>query len=145
MTTTAGSRTTAAHAMMRGALWPTLGAGVVASGVGAAVAGRTGLLGAALGTVLVTAVFTLALVVLGGARRVDPWLTLVLALALYVAQVAGLAITFVVLSQTGLLGDPFDRTALGVTVIVCTLVWSVAQVVASVRHREPLYDLGETS
>jgi len=54
--------------------------------------------------------------------------------------VSTLAVVVVVLSALGLLGDPLHRVALAVTIIVGALTWSAAEIVTSVRRRQPLFD-----
>ncbi|MFY0406303.1 hypothetical protein ACI6PP_04775 [Solicola sp. PLA-1-18] len=124
-------------------LVPTLVVSAVCVVVATLSAGASGLWGSLLGAGLVVVFFTVSLVVLGAARGVAPSLVLVLALSLYVGKVAALLLAFVALTQAGVLGDQLDRTSLGVTVIVATLAWTVGEIVASVKQREPLYDLGE--
>ncbi|MDO9377863.1 MAG: hypothetical protein Q7T56_03365 [Nocardioidaceae bacterium] len=124
-------------------LVPSVAVGAVCVVVATLTAGSSGLWGALLGAGLVVVFFTLSLVVLGAARGVAPSLVLVLALSLYVGKVAALLLAFVALTRAGVLGDQLDRTSLGVTVIAATLAWTVGEIVASVKQREPLYDLGE--
>lgn len=133
----------AAGSMLRVALLPSVAVSAVCVALGAWVAGQTGFWGSLLGAGLVLVFFSMSLVALGATTHLDPTLTLLIALALYTVKIIALAVAFVALNGAGLLGDPFDRTALGVTVIVSTLVWTVLEIVASVKHREPLYDLGE--
>ncbi|MBA2531267.1 MAG: hypothetical protein H0V23_04070, partial [Nocardioidaceae bacterium] len=56
-------------------------------------------------------------------------------------KVVALAVVFVVLGSQGWLDDPLHRGALGLTIIVSTLTWTLVQILAVVRHRQPLYDL----
>lgn len=145
MSTAQHSGNTAAGAMLQGALPPTLavsGAGVLISWL---VAGPTGMWGALLGAGLVVVSFSLSLVALGATRRLDPALTLLIALALYAAKVVALAVGLIAVAQAGLIGDPFHRTALAGAVIACTVTWTTFEIVASVKHREPLYDLGKSA
>lgn len=137
------ARDSAAGAMLRGAVLPSIAVSAVCVGVATWAVGESGLWGSLLGAGLVLVFFSMSLVALGATARLDPTLTLLIALALYTAKIIALAVAFVVLNGAGLMGDPFDRTALGVTVIVCTLVWTILEIVASVKHREPLYDLGD--
>jgi hypothetical protein len=52
---------------------------------------------------------------------------------------------FVALSASGLLGDQLHRASLAVTVIVCTVAWTVAEVRAAMGARIPTYVLNEES
>lgn len=146
MTTTAQhTGITAARAMVRVAMPPSLAVAAACALVGWLAVGPSGLWGAALGGGLVVVFFTLSLSVLALTRRLDPSLTLLVALGLYVAKVVALGAGLLVVAQTGLVGDPFHRTAVAASVIACTLTWTVAEIVASARHRQPLYDLGEAT
>lgn len=142
MTTTEKTfRGSAADAMLRAALLPSLAVCGVCIALFGRGAGAAGAWGAAFGSGLVIAFCGLTLIALGLGRRLDPAIVLLLALGLYLGKVIALGAALVVVDRAGLLGDPFDRTAVGVTVIAATLTWTVAEIVASVRHREPLYDL----
>lgn len=145
MTTATPFGDSTAAAMLRGGLVPTGLVAVVCIVISAFVAGSTGLWGAVLGAAMVIVFFTLSLVVLGAARRIDPMATLLIALALYAAKVIALGVALIVLNLADLVGDPFHRTALGVTIIACTLVWTVGEIVAATRRRELLYDLREAT
>jgi len=129
-------------AMLRGAALPSLVMSVACVVVATAARGTSGLWGSLLGAGLVYAFFGLSLVVLGATATVEPAIALLVALGLYTAKVIALALTFVLLQHLGLLGEPLHRGALALTVIVCTLAWTVLQIAGAVRHRQPLYDLG---
>lgn len=127
---------------LRALLVPTLAVGAVAAILTAVAWGTPGLGGALAGLVLVVAFFGLTHVVMHRTRRLAPELSLLVALALYTAKVTALAVTFVLLSGLGLLGDPLHRGALALTVITCTLTWTGAEVRAATTARIPTYDLG---
>jgi len=128
--------------MLRGAAVPSLLVSLGCVGVATATRGDTGLWGSLVGASLVYVFFGTSLLVLGATRTIEPVLALLVALGLYTAKVIALALAFVFLQGSGLLGEPLHRGALGLTVIVCTLAWTVFQIAAAVRHRQPLYDLG---
>jgi|SRR5699024_4296555 len=140
---TAQHRGATASGMLRTAVPTTSVVALGCIGGGWLLAGRTGLAGAALGAGLVMAFFTLSLVTFTAARRLDPAVTLLLAIGLYAAKVIALALGLIAVSQAGLIGDPFHQVSLAVTVITCTLSWTVAEIVAATRQRQPLYDLAE--
>ena len=145
MTTTEQAfRGSAADAMLRAALLPCAAVCAGCIALSAWLAGTSGLWGAALGAVLVFAFCTLTLVVLGLTRGIDPVAALLLALALYTVKVVALGVSLVIIGRTSLLEDPAGRTALGLTVIAATLTWTILELVASVKHRQLLYDLGES-
>ncbi|UYM05985.1 hypothetical protein [Solicola gregarius] len=145
MTTAKPLGDTTAGAMFRGAIVPSAVVAVISVVLSVLAAGTTGLWGSLLGVALVLTFFGLSLVVLGATRAADPLLVLMVALALYGAKVVGLFVAFILINAADLVDDPFDRTALGITVIVCTLTWTVGEIVGATRRREPLYDLGEAS
>lgn len=145
MTTARPLGETTAGAMLRGAAVPSVVVAVVAVAVSTAAAGSAGLWGSLLGVGLVAGFFGLSLYVLGVTRTADPLLVLLVALALYGAKVVALGVAFLALNLADLVGDPFHRGALGLTVIACTLSWTVGEIVGATRHREPLYDLGEAA
>ena len=143
-TTRAGSPGTPA-ARLKVLLVPTLVAGVVAVLLAGVTQGPTGLFGAVAGAGLVVVFFTATHLVLDRTGHLPPELTLLVALGLYTGKVVALALTFVLLSGSGLLGDPLHRAALALTVIVCTLAWTSAEVRAAMTARIPTYDLGGRS
>jgi hypothetical protein len=52
----------------------------------------------------------------------------------------GVIVVVVVLGAMDLLGDPFHRVSLALTVIAGALTWSAAEIVTTVRRRQPLFD-----
>lgn len=108
---------------------------------GALLAGSAAAYGALVGAGLALAVF------LGGALAVDavaarvPAASLLVALLTYTLEVVVMAVVFVGLSGSGLLGETLARGWLGAGVIVTTLVWLLAQVALSSRVRIQVYDL----
>ncbi|HEX2176935.1 MAG TPA: hypothetical protein VHG70_13585 [Nocardioidaceae bacterium] len=134
--------TDTAAAMLRAALVPTLVVGAGAAVVAGLVAGPLGVGGALVGAALVVVFFGLGLVVLARCAGIDPALTLVIALGLYVAKVVLIGGAFVAMDTTGVLRGFADHVALGLTAIACTLTWTVGETVGAVRARQPVYDLG---
>lgn len=145
MTTATPLGDTTAGAMLRGAVVPSAVVSAVCVAVSAATVGSTGLWGALFGVALVTVFFTLSLYVLGATRKLDPVVTLMIAMALYAAKVIAMGIALIVVNLADLVGDPFHRTALGATVIACTLTWTIFEIVGATKRRELLYDLGEAA
>ena len=123
-------------ALLFGALLVSIGCVAIA----AVTRGSTGLWGSLVGATLVYAFFGASMVVLRSTRTADPEVALLVALGLYTGKVVALALTFVLLQQSGLLGEPLHRGALALTVIVCTLAWTVLQITSTVRQRQPIYD-----
>ncbi|MDQ3615795.1 MAG: hypothetical protein M3393_04060 [Actinomycetota bacterium] len=123
------------------ALVCTLAAGLTAVLVSALVAGAPAALGAAIAVVMVCLFFALGAMVLDVVTTVAPAASLLVALLTYTLNVVLVGIAFISLSHSGALAGPVDAQWLGGTVIVCTLVWTLAQVVSSTRTRQPVYDL----
>ncbi|MGH1562269.1 hypothetical protein [Mumia sp. DW29H23] len=119
-----------------------LASGVACVAVAAVVAGGPGALGALIGAVVVLAFFGATFAVLRPLTRPATGGTMLAALMLYGTKILLLVAAAVALSRSGLLGDPIDAQALGVTVIVCTLVVTGLEVVAATSSRTPVYDLG---
>lgn len=127
---------------VRAALIPSVFAGLLCGAVFLAVDGSAGLAGSALGAGLVIAFFCLGRVVLEVMRVTEAVVFLVLALLTYSLQVVALLALFAAFERNPSWGTAVSTTALGVTVIVCTVVWTTGLVLASRRDRTPLYDLG---
>ncbi len=138
---------TAATAMLRAGLAANGVVAALAASAGYLYAGSTGAAGALVGSVLVAASFAASLLVLDRTRDLDPTLTLLIALALYVAKLGALLVVLGLLGAVGAVDadGPLDRASLGLTVVAATLVWSVVEVVAVTRHRQPVYDLERRS
>ena len=124
----------------RNRLLVTSATGTAVSIGSAVLVGPTGLWGALAGSLLVLAFFSSSTFVLTRTQRLDPALTMLVAMALYLGKILALLVTLVVIDAVGLLGDPLHRTALAAAVVACTLTWSTAEVVTTVRRRQPIYD-----
>lgn len=116
---------------------------LVTGGVSAVVsglaAGADALSGALIGTGLVLVFFGLGHVVLTMLRDIEPSMLLLIAMLTYVLQVVCLLAVFASVSAWS--GDISTRT-LGITIIACTICWTVGLVLSSRRQRIPLFDLG---
>ena len=115
-------------------------AGLLLAGLGAVLTGSSAVAGAVLGAGLVCAVFAFGALVLGVVATVAPAASMLVALLTYTLEVVLLGAVLVGLNASGLLEGPVDRRWLAGAVIVCTLVWIIAQVTAHVRARQPIYD-----
>jgi hypothetical protein len=102
--------------------------------------GLTGLWGALAGMALVLVFFGSSAWVMTRTRPLEPALVLVIALGLYLLKMIGVIVVVVVLGAMDLLGDPFHRVSLALTVIAGALTWSAAEIVTTVRRRQPLFD-----
>lgn len=106
--------------LLRSALLPTLAAGALAVVVAAIVSGGKGALGAALGALVVVVFFTVGLVVVGRASRVSAYAAMNAAILTYLVKIGVLFALIVAFKDTTL----FDTKAFGLTIILCTLVWT---------------------
>jgi ATP synthase protein I len=95
----------------------------------AALAGARGLYGALIGVGIVTVFFGLSVLVVGRAARVSPQAMMVAAMVTYVVKIVALAVVVSVLHGM----TAFSDRSLGVTAIVCILVWCVAQAVVAIK------------
>lgn len=104
----------------------TVAVGVVAAVIGALVAADPGkaLLGAAIGTVIVVAFFTVGQVVVGAVLRTAPQMAMSVALMVYLVKI-GVLFIFIILFQGT---TAFDTKVFALTIVACTLAWTVAEV-----------------
>lgn len=106
--------------ILRAALIPTVLAGVLAVVVAAFVGGGKAALGAALGVLVVVVFFTVGLVVVGRASRVSAYAAMNAAILTYLVKIGVLFALIVAFKDTTI----FDTKAFGLTIVVCTLVWT---------------------
>ncbi len=136
-----GYRTTSAWSVVGATLVWTLGAGLAAVLLAAAVGGSPAALGAAIAVAMVCLFFGFGAVVLIVATRLAPAASLLVALTTYTLKVVLIGVVFLSLDRSGALAGPVDAQWLAGTVIACTLVWMAAQIVSSMRARQLVYDL----
>ena len=103
---------------------PTVVAGLVAIGIGAAVSGFKGALGALLALAVVTAFFSVSHVVVGRVAKNNPSLLMGAALGTYVVKIIVLAVLVSSFRDTTL----FNARVFGFAAIALVLVWSGMQV-----------------
>ena len=115
--------------VLRGAAVPTAAAGVVLVVVGAVLEGTKGAIGAAAAVLLVAVFFTVGVVVLGWASRINPVALMNIALLIYLLKVLALFGVLVAFRDTTL----FDRQVFGVSIAVAAVVWIVGEVRAFSR------------
>ncbi|MGH3385712.1 MAG: hypothetical protein ACRDO1_14125 [Nocardioidaceae bacterium] len=140
---TTATRQDTTSGMLRGALVPTLVVGVVSAAVAGFLAGAEGVVGAVVGLALVVVFFGLGLYVLRRSARLDPAVVLLVALGLYAGKIIVIGGSLLLIDTTNVLAGRGSELALGLTAIVCTVTWTVGQVVGFTRARVPLYDLGD--
>jgi ATP synthase protein I len=102
---------------------PTAAAGVVAVAVSAALAGGKGVIGAAVGAVLVIAFMSTGFIVLQRTARSLPHLFQAMGLMLYTTQLLLLALIMLAFKNTTL----FNTKAFAFTLLAATIVWIAAQ------------------
>jgi ATP synthase protein I len=104
----------------------TVAVGIVAAIIGALVASDPGkaLLGAAIGTLIVVAFFTVGQVAVGAVLRSAPQMAMSVALMVYLLKI-GVLFIFIILFQGT---TAFDTKVFALTIVACTLAWTVAEV-----------------
>jgi ATP synthase protein I len=115
--------------ILRGAAIPTAVVGVLLLVMGGMVAGTKGVIGAALGVVLVAAFFTAGLVVIGWASKINPMMMMNVALFTYLVKIALLFVLLMMFQDT----KAFDTKVFALSLLVSTLVWIGAEVRAFSR------------
>lgn len=141
-TTSPGPRPGTVGPVVRRALTATVIVGAAIALLGALSTGTPAVLAAAVGTVIVCLFFGLGAVVLDAVAALAPAASLLVALLTYTLKVVLVGVVFLALSRSGLLEDAIDARWLAGTVIVATLTWLAAHVVAATRARIPVYELG---
>ena len=101
--------------------------------LGAVLGGSKGLLGAALGVGLVIAFFGISVLVVGRAARVSPQAMMVAALGTFLVKI----LILIILVGSFQNSTAFNGKFFGLTVIVCVLAYSAAQMVSSMRLKIP--------
>ncbi len=104
-------------------------AAVIMAALGAVLAGGKGLIGAAIGVAVVAFFFGTSMLVVSRAARVSPQAMMGAAVGTFLVKILLLIIVFGELQNT----TAFNPKAFGLTVLVCVLVYSAAQVVWSMR------------
>jgi ATP synthase protein I len=117
--------------VLLGAGIPTVVVGVVAVVVGAVAAGAKGALGAALALVVVLVFFGAGQLVVGRAFRTSPQTAMNAALLVYVVDLLLLLVLVVLLKNA----TAVDSKVFGLTVVACTIAWTLFQFRALTRLR----------
>jgi ATP synthase protein I len=122
--------------MLRGALLPSVAAGLVAVVVLWTLRQSSGGLAALLGVAVAVVFFAAGLYVMKRVVGANPLSVLAGALAVYLGQIIFLGVIILVLSGARWL----DGTAFGLAILVVALVWQACQVVVFLRMRQGVYD-----
>jgi ATP synthase protein I len=117
-------------AMLRGALLPTIAVGALATLVGLSIGPRMAW-SAALGAGLVGLFFSISLLVMRQTAHLRPSTVMAVVLATYTGKLLALTVALFVLRDVGWLSG----RALGLTTIVCTVVWLAFEMRAFARLR----------
>ncbi|SEF91892.1 ATP synthase protein I [Thermomonospora echinospora] len=125
--------------VLRGAAIPTGLAGAAAIAVGLLVAGAQGAFGAALGTLVALAFFSVSVVAVSYASKISPQAMFAAAVFSYITKI------FVMFGLIAVFRDAtaWEPKVFAYTVIVLTIVWVVAEIRTTTRTRTPYVDAPE--
>jgi ATP synthase protein I len=115
--------------VLRGAAVPTAIVAPPIVLVATVLAGAKGALGAVAGVVLVAVFFTVGVVVLGWAAKINPVALMNVAIVTYLVKVGALLLILLAFGDTTL----FDRRAFGLSILVAAIVWMAGEVWAFSR------------
>jgi ATP synthase protein I len=101
--------------------------------LGAVLGGTKGLLGAALGVALVIAFFGISVLVVSRAAKVSPQAMMAAAVGTFLVKILVLIILLGAFQNSA----AFNDKIFGLTVIVCVIAYSAAQMVSSMRLKVP--------
>lgn len=117
--------------ILRGAAIPTGLAGVAAIVVGVLVAGSKGALGAALGSIVVIAFFSISVVAVSYASKISAQLMFAAAVFSYITKIFVMFALIAVFQNA----TAWDSRVFAYSVIALTLVWIGAEIRTSVRTK----------
>jgi len=103
---------------------PTVLVGVVAVALAGFVRGSQGLVGALLGSVIVVVFFAAGQLILEAVMKRNPTVAMTVAMLMYLVKIGILFILLMVFKNT----KAFDTKIFAMTILVCTLVWTAAEV-----------------
>ena len=101
--------------------------------LGALLGGTKGLLGAAIGVALVIAFFGISVLVVGRASKVSPQAMMAAAVGTFLVKI----LVLIILLSTVQNLTAFSGRWFGLTVIVCVIAYSAAQMISSLRMKIP--------
>jgi len=116
----------------------TVVAGAIITVVSAIVAGSAGVIGAIFATVVVVILFSAGQLTLGKVLRTNPELAMSVALVIYLAKIGILFVLIILFADTTL----FNTKVFAITVVICTLVWTAAEVWIFARTKVLYVDPG---
>ncbi|NBU32279.1 MAG: hypothetical protein EBS36_03805 [Actinobacteria bacterium] len=109
--------------LIRKAAIPTAIAGLIITGISFALRGSNGLVGALVGSAIVLTFFTVGQVVLNQVIGKNPSMAMSVAMLLYLVKVAVLFGLLLAFKNT----TAFDTKVFALSILVCTLVWTGAE------------------
>lgn len=127
--------------LVRRSLLPTFVVALVCMGVANVTVGEKGVVGAAVGAAIVLLFFASSPLALGPVTKVSPHLSVLVALMFFFTKIAALVALMAIILDPAGVGKHLDKGALGGTVIVSTLAWTLFLLRAATKSRQPLYDL----
>ncbi len=101
-----------------------LGVGVVATVIGGIVSGVPGVLGGVLGTVIVVVFFSIGQFILGSVLKRNPAMAMTVAMTTYLVKIGVLLGLLLLLREA----TAFNPKVFGLTILCCTLTWTIAEV-----------------
>ena len=101
--------------------------------LGAVLDGTKGLLGAVLGVALVIAFFGISVLVVGRAAKVSPQAMMAAAVGTFLVKI----LVLIILIGSFQNSTAFNDRIFGLTVIVCVIAYSAAQMISSIRLKIP--------
>jgi ATP synthase protein I len=110
---------------------PTAVAGLVCMGIGSAVAGGKGALGALLALAVVTVFFAISVYAVSRAAQISPQAMMIAALGGFMIKIVALAVLLNAFQNTTL----FNTRVFGFSAIALVLVWSGTQVRSMVKSK----------
>ena len=113
-------------------------AGAIITVISAFISGSAGVIGAIFATVVVVVFFSAGQLTLGKVLRTNPELAMSVALVIYLAKIGILFVLILLFSETTL----FDTKVFAMTVVLCTLVWTAAEVWIFARTKVLYVDPG---
>lgn len=103
---------------------PTAIVGVIVTIAASVLKGSPGAIGAAFGAAIVVIFFTIGQVLLNRVLRTNPTMAMTVALTMYLVKIAVLFGLLLIFKNT----TAFDTKVFALSVLVCTLVWTGAEV-----------------
>lgn len=98
--------------------------GLLITVIGTVLAGSQGLIGGLFGTVVVLVFFSIGQFVLGAVLRSNPQMAMTVAMMMYLVKIGVLLVLIILFAETTL----FDTKVFALTVVLCTLMWTGAEV-----------------